>query len=326
MKNSPSIQPRTTVVIPLFQSARFIDTIITNIDAMPTRGVEILISDRHCYDDTIDRLAERYAGDPRIRCIKHRDTLDWVGHINTLLDEAQGEYWRFLPHDDLSPPGSLEALIMALDANADAILAYGPTFAIDGEGLPLPGQVRSKPHPAEAEDGWTLGLVLQMFWKGYFNGAFKGLIRRKIVMDNRLHIRSTRAQIYPERCWLFALSLLGRFHFVREASYIKRFHDGSVHSRWKITGRNALSAARIMSGYMHDLLGPGPVCSYGTQDLWLNARRVARWRDVAAGPRPQYRPSPFVQGDLIRSLPLPLENVDGLADYTHSKNGENGEF
>ena len=66
MNRQQSTQPRVSVVIPLYRSARFIDNIIANIEAMPQRGVEILISDRHCYDDTIDRLAERYTTDPRV--------------------------------------------------------------------------------------------------------------------------------------------------------------------------------------------------------------------------------------------------------------------
>ncbi len=312
MHQPSSMQPRTTVVIPLFKSAQFIDSIIANVDAMPANDVEILISDRHCYDDIIDLLAERYAMDHRVRCIKHHDKLDWVGHINALLEESQGEYWRLLPHDDISPPGSIEALIAALDANTDAILAYGPTQAIDIEGYPLPERDRSTPHPVEAEHGWNFGLVLEMFWKGYFDGAFKGLVRRQLVIENELLIRSTRDQIWPERCWLFALCLLGRFHFVPEATYVKRFYEGSVHSRWTITGSNFLSAARIMTEYLHDLLGPGPACWYGTQDLWLNALRVAQWQDDPVGDRPNYRAAPCTKSDLIRKLPLPPVDVDCL--------------
>lgn len=305
MNHAPPARPKATVAIPLFKSDRFFDTIVTNIEATPARGVEILISDRHCDDDTIDRLAERFSEDPRVRCLKHRDRLDWVGNINALLEEARGDYWRFLPHDDLAPPGSMEALITALDSNPDAVLAYGPTKAIDGEGRALPEKDQPTPHPAEAERGWTLGLVLPMFWNGYFDGAFKGLIRRELVMENRVLIRDTRGQIFAERCWLFALCLLGRFHFVPEATYVKRFYEGSVHSRWTITGENFLSAARTMSEYLHDLLGPDPASGYGTQDLWLNARRVARWQDDPVGEPPEYRPAPGAQSDLIRMMQLP---------------------
>ena len=310
MKHSPLKQPKTTVVIPLFRSARFIESIIANIDAIPAHGVEILISDRHCYDDTIDRLAERYAKDPRVQCLKHRDKLNWVEHINTLLEVARGDYWQFQPHDDLFPPGSLDALIAALDSNPDAILTYGPMEAIDINGRPIPTRNCLTPHPVEAEYGWTLGLVLQMFWKWYFSHAFKGLIRRKIVMDNGLLIRSTRDQILPERCWLFALCLLGCFHFVPKATYKKRIYQDSLTSLWTVTEHHFLSAARVMTGYLHDLVKLEPACWYGTRDLWLNALRRARWQNNRLGETPHYLIAPGAQSELIRKLHLPLEGVD----------------
>ncbi|HSG44839.1 MAG TPA: glycosyltransferase family A protein [Anaerolineales bacterium] len=130
--------PKVTVGIPLYSSARFIDTIIANIEAIQKRGVEILISDRHCKDNAIERLKQRCGDDSQIRFFKAQDELDWVGNINFLLQEAKGEYWRFLPHDDISPIGSLEALISALDDNQDTILAYDPTDAIDLDGIRLP--------------------------------------------------------------------------------------------------------------------------------------------------------------------------------------------
>ncbi|MDB4285301.1 glycosyltransferase family 2 protein [bacterium] len=293
--------------IPLFRSARFIDTIIANIEAINMPDVEVLISDRHCLDNTIDRLAKHYTDDPRVRCIRQKDELDWVGNLNALLQEAQGEYWRFLPHDDISPPGSLEALVSALETNADAILAYGPTRAIDGEGRPLPERDKPSPHPEEAQEGWTFGLVLQMFWKGYFYGALKGLIRRKTVMDKNLLIRSITNQILPERCWQFALCLLGRYVFVPEATYVKRFYEGSVHSHWKITGLNFLSAAHVMSSYLYDLLDHEAAYCYGTRDLWLNARSRAKWQDKPAGERPRYQAAPDAHIDILRNLQLPLD-------------------
>lgn len=300
--------PKITVAIPLFKSARFINNIIENIDNIHSLDVEFLISDRHCHDDTIDRLANHYASDHRVRCIKNYDQLDWVGHINVLLKEARGKYWQFLPHDDISPRGSLGDLIDALDVNPDAILAYGPTKRVDIDGQPLKRKLHPNPnHPEEAKHDWKMDYVLSMFWKGYFDGAFKGLIRRNIVIvDKCLFIRSTRDQILPERCWLFALGLLGRFHFVPEATYIKRFYKGSVHTNWNIQGCNYVSAARTMSGYLHDLIDCKSAYRYGLRDLWLNAIRLAQWRDTKLGKWPPYFAAPGSQSITIRKLQIPL--------------------
>ena len=268
--------PRVSVAIPLYRSARFIDIIIDNIEAMPKQDIEILVSDRHGYDDTIDRLIQRYDSDPRLRFFKHQDGLDWVGHINALLQEARGEYWRFLPHDDTSPAGSLELLILALDTHKEAILAYGPSQAVDLEGNRLPEHDHWHPQPPQVENSSTLGIALEMCWNwNVYAGSFKGLVRRKVLLENKLLLRSTIGQVIPDRCWQFALCLLGRFHFVPEAIYIKRYYPGSTSQKWAFKSYTYYSAAWVMSTYLWGLLGPAPARRYALWDVWLNAMRLA---------------------------------------------------
>ena len=294
--------PRISVGIPLHRSLRFLDTIITNIEARPKKGVEILISDRHCYDDALTILQERYRGDARFRFFAARDELDWVGNINFLLKEAAGRYWRFLPHDDLSPAGSMEALMQALDSHPEAVLAYGPTRAVDMDGQPLRRFDRLTESIETRE--WTLGIALEMFWKGYFDGAFKGVVHREALIHNNLFIRNTRDQVFPERCWLFALCLLGSFQFVPTAMYVKRYYPESTHARWEITGRHFHSVAWAMTMYLWRFVKSLPACLYGTVDIWRNARLMARWADLPAHEnRPPYRavPDPYA----IRKTPLP---------------------
>ena len=254
MKKTSTNSPKVTVGIPLYASVRFIDTIIANIEAMPKDGVEILISDRHCKDNTIEQLKQRYSDDSRILFFTAQDELDWVGNINFLLQEANGEYWRFLPHDDISPIGSLEALISALDDNHDAILAYGPTKAIDLDGLHLPQKDVLPSYVGQPISNWTSVVGLKMFLQGKYSGAFKGLVRRELLYKNSLYIRSTLGQVFPESCWLFALCLLGPFIFVPEASYIKRYYPDSTHAQWNISGKNYLSAAWTIITYLGSLL------------------------------------------------------------------------
>ncbi len=273
--------PRVSVAIPLYLSGRFIDNIIANIEAMPKSGIEILISDRHGYDDTLDRLRRRYGADPRVRFFQKRDELDWVGNINFLLQQARGEYWRFLAHDDFSPPGSLERLIAALDTHPEAVLAYARIEPIDLEGKPIPRTGDHwNPQPKQADEHWNLGIALEMCWNFFhFDGAFQALVRRAALVENDLRIRSTLGQVFPERGWQFALCLLGRFHFVPEARYIKTYYPGSTHKRWQVTGRNYYSAAWAYSTYLWDLLEPLEARAYAIWDVWWNARKLARWQD-----------------------------------------------
>ena len=296
---------KVTVGIPLFRSAPFLETILGNIRAIREKDVEVIISDRHCLDDTIDRLADALSGRPNIRFLKATDALDWVGNINLLMRESSGTYFRFLPHDDISPAGSLEAMLAALEADPVPILAYAPTKAIDFEGLPLPEKDEPAPHPAAADISWNADLVLRMIWSGYFNGAFKGVVRMKEVRERELWIRSTLDQILPERCWLFALSLLGRFVFVPDALYIKRFHPGSVHSGWRINGSNYLSVADTMQAYVRDLLDKPELAGYCCADIDTHARLMAAWagsRDTI--PYPTYQPLEAAEAARLRSVTL----------------------
>ena len=82
--------PLVTIAVPLYRSARFVDNIVSNIAALTYDPVEILISDRHGFDDAIDQLEARYRRDPRVRILRARDGIDWAAHYNELLKAATG--------------------------------------------------------------------------------------------------------------------------------------------------------------------------------------------------------------------------------------------
>jgi glycosyltransferase involved in cell wall biosynthesis len=297
------MQIKTSLVIPLYRSIGFLDTIIANIDAVEQEDVEIIVSDRHCYDDTIKRLSNHFADDKRIRFLQYQDKLDWVAHINSLMEESKGKYWRLMPHDDIFPAGSLQPLIKALENHSEAVLAYGPTQAIDIDGRRLRKKDIPHPHPKESRSNWQYGMVLKMFWNGYFNGAFKGLIRLDEVKKRGLIIRSTLNQIGPERCWLFALSLLGTFRFVPDSIYIKRFHQNSVHSSWEIGSDHFRSSASVMCDYLRALYEPGAALDHGIRDILSNAETLTKWMDNARGRKPSYIGEHCSDAELLANPP-----------------------
>ncbi|MEO1085302.1 MAG: hypothetical protein AAFY88_13770 [Acidobacteriota bacterium] len=259
--------PALTVAIPLYRSAPFLDIISANIEQLPA-DAEILLSDRHGDDDAIDRLERRHRGDRRLRCLRRRDRKDWVHNINLLLQEARGEYWRLLPHDDSSDAAALAALRDCLERHPRTLLAYGPTRAVDLEGRRLPERDHGNPHPVDNDAPWRLGLALDCFSRGHFNGAFKGLVRRSEIVRRQLWIRRTFGSVYSERAWLAALALAGRMRYVADAVYTKRFHPESAHARWRPGPAHELSFRRIWLSYLRDGLSP---------ELYRRARRYVNW-------------------------------------------------
>ncbi|MCG8460516.1 MAG: glycosyltransferase family 2 protein [Holophagales bacterium] len=264
--------PRVTVGIPLFRSAPFVDNVSANIEELPA-DIEILVSDRHRHDGALEDLRRRHRGDRRVRFLERLDRKDWIDHLNDLIREARGEYWRFLPHDDFCDSASFAALVDCLERYPRTLLAYGPTTAVDLHGNRLADRDAGAPHPIGNDDPWFLGLALDTFSRGHFNGAFKGLVRRKEILENRLLIRRTLGGVHAERAWLAALAVVGRFRFVPEARYRKRYHDQSTHAQWRPGPFHELSVRRQLLAYLADLLPDSsllpPVRSYLSWTTWM---------------------------------------------------------
>jgi len=246
--------PLVSIGIPLFRSDRFLRGLRANCEALAAEGdVEIIISDRHGLDDSLDTLRSEWGHDPRFRFLEATDGLNWVEHMNLLLTEARGQYFRWMPHDDLFPAGCLGPLVERLDRDPDIILAYAPTRGIDEAGRRLPERDRLSSYPVASGENWTFQHSLDLFWQGTCDGAFKGLFRRQAVMNAGLLVRPTYELILAERAWLFGVSLLGWFGEEPTSMYLKRYHPGSVHAGWHAGWRHTISATSVMCGYLRDV-------------------------------------------------------------------------
>lgn len=273
--------PLVSVGIPLYRSSPFLSSLRKNCIALAAENnVEIILSDRHGFDDTLETLNTEWKHNSRFRFLKAHDCLNWVEHMNLLLREARGVYFRWMPHDDCFPEGSLKPLVDRLERAPATILAYGPTRGINAEGHRVPERDRLHTYPVSPGSAWTFQHSLDLFWNGTCDGAFKGLFRRRDVVHAGLFIRPTYELVHAERTWLFGLSLLGGLEEEPTSIYLKRYHPDSVHAKWRPRVRNTISATVTMCGYLRDF-GPGPYDKYfGMKYLWKRA--VKRIREQAA--------------------------------------------
>lgn len=248
-------RPLVTLAVPLHRSARFVDSISANIDAVALDDVEIVLSDRHGLDDAIVQLRERHGGDPRCRFVERTDGVGWVRHYEELLAGARGRYLRWMPHDDLYPTCDLARLVARLEASPGALIAYGQTTATELDGTPR----RAHPanHPVHEGDGpWSLRTSLDLVPAGLCNGAFKGLVDLGRLPAACRRIRPTLDSINAERAWLFGVSLAGPMVLVDDYHYVKRFHPDSAHAQWEPRPVHALSLGATMLAYLLTVGGP----------------------------------------------------------------------
>jgi glycosyltransferase involved in cell wall biosynthesis len=273
-----------TVAIPLYKSRRFLEVIIGNIEAIDYPHAEIIVSDRHCADDAIDVLAERFRGDARLKFLRARDGINWPEHYNALLRAASGTYFCWMPHDDSYPPGYVTRLVECLEREPGAVLAYGRMETVDLEGRPVERFMRHE-LPVAPGARWTPALAARLLMFRYLEVPFRGVFRRDVVMREGLFIRPTARTEACDTYWVFGLALKGRLRFVPECSCRKRFYPTSTHAvQWanRPSLNQVIDGLRVPASYLRDYAGSRRAAfpAYALLVLWalLRLGLLAAWR------------------------------------------------
>lgn len=240
--------PLVSLALPLYRSARFLEIITTNLDTFEYPNLEILVSDRHCADDTLDVLRARYGRDPRFVFFKATDELNWVEHYDFLSRMATGKYLLWMPHDDSYPANYIHLLAQALENYPDALGAYGKMCALYAD-----GRTECHPrHPAFSnEEPWGMRNAMRMYMENHIGVAFHGLFRREALDAHGLWIRTARDTYASDMIWVFAAACLGRLVWVPACSHQKRFYPTSTHAQWgPRTLKHRLDELVILHSYL----------------------------------------------------------------------------
>lgn len=133
MASSP---PLITVLIPAYNSERYLDETLASACGQTFTDIEILVIDDGSKDGTAD-LVRRWMGkDSRIHLFQQPN-----GGVSSArnrgLAEAKGRYIAFLDADDLWDPDKLAAQLTVFE-RADVGLVHTGVMDIDAEGQPCP--------------------------------------------------------------------------------------------------------------------------------------------------------------------------------------------
>jgi glycosyltransferase involved in cell wall biosynthesis len=99
-----------SVVIPVFNSAKYIRQAIESALAQTGVTFEILVADNASTDNTMDIVSE-YAGHPLVRIFQNGKNLGMFGNLNRLVHEATSPLIKILCADDWLLPGCLAAQV-----------------------------------------------------------------------------------------------------------------------------------------------------------------------------------------------------------------------
>lgn len=125
--------PRVSIITPVYNAEKFIETCIASVLAQTFTDWEQIVVDDGSTDTTAGKV--RAFNDPRIRYIQlpHRGLAALAATYNTGLQAARGELVAILEGDDAWTPRKLESQVRTFGDPA-VVLSWGPALVIDDDG------------------------------------------------------------------------------------------------------------------------------------------------------------------------------------------------
>lgn len=233
---------KVSVIIPLYNSARFLPSLFSNIAQQTIAAdCEFIFIDDHGGDDSL-ALARSLAASFPLRCLFGATVANGGPGAarNAGLKMAGGEYVAFLDSDDALLPLFCERLYDAAAA-CDADLAYCHILAVkegksvlssktagssDPEGWKGRGTVWSNPSVAGGDFSGEKRLYFLKKYKSYFTSF---IYRRSLLVREGIVFPPTRSA--EDSCFLTcSLLCASRIAFVDEALYIYQLRNDSLSS------------------------------------------------------------------------------------------------
>jgi glycosyltransferase involved in cell wall biosynthesis len=124
--------PKVSILIPVFNREAFLDDCIRSALSQVLTDLEVIIFDNASTDRSWE-IANNFArSDSRVRIFRNDVNIGPVRNWRRCLDEANGEYVKFLFSDDLMLPDFLSVTVPKLD---NEHLAFVSTAALIGESI-----------------------------------------------------------------------------------------------------------------------------------------------------------------------------------------------
>ena len=141
--------PLVSVIMPVYNTARYVESALNSVLAQTFEDFEILIIDDQGTDNSIE-LCRRYS-DPRIHIIS-QENRGLAGARNTGIRNARGRFLAFLDSDDLWEAEKLALHVAHLMTSPSVGVSYAASSMIDDDGEFLRIVQRPKLYKISAKD------------------------------------------------------------------------------------------------------------------------------------------------------------------------------
>jgi glycosyltransferase involved in cell wall biosynthesis len=259
--------PVTAIGVPVHNGERFIREALDSLDAQRPAGAVVVAVDDSSTDGSPSLLAARSI--PRFRFDRRVGLAQaWRKAFALALEEApQAKYFAWGSDHDLWDADWLRALVQALEARPQAVLAYPLVERIDEEGRPI------KSRPASFE---TVGISDPLQRIRRANEAMRAgdMVYGLYRVEALRRCGPFPATLLPDRLLLARLAFEGEFVQVERRLWRRRYKAGVVTS----LGRQRLSVFG----------GAPPVHA---RLPWWAVHAVLFWRTLPLPRRARVRPT-----------------------------------
>ncbi|MFS2159088.1 glycosyltransferase [Pseudomonas sp. Pseusp122] len=177
--------PLVSIVIPAYNS-RFFQKALHSAIAQNYPNIEVIVCDDSRGDDIREIVERLTVGcEVPLRYMRNSQRLGFTGNLLTCLEEASGEYIKFLCDDDLLFPACVKMQAEVLIEHADVTMAFAQRFLWDADDIQLPTRLENTPllYTAGIFKGDDLLSLFEGFPFNVLGGFSSGLFRRADVQD-----------------------------------------------------------------------------------------------------------------------------------------------
>lgn len=206
-----------SLALPVYDGEKYLSEAVRSLLAQDFEDFELIITDNASTDRTGDisrMFAER---DTRVSYIRNERNMGAAANFNIGFHASTGRYFKWCAYDDLISPNYVGDCVRALEAQPDAVLAFGSAKMIDGDGRVV-GDRNNAMAGIIDEDGF------ERFRNIFDNSAhcdeIFGLHRREVLQRTSL----MGAYWSADRTLLEEIAMMGKFAFVPGAVFYNRHH------------------------------------------------------------------------------------------------------
>lgn len=221
-----------SLILPSYNVGEYIGKCIQSVLEQTFSDIEILCVDAGSTDGTLE-IIEKYAGmDDRVRLI-HSSKKSYGYQINLGIQRACGEYVQIVETDDYPEPDACEKLVGAL-GNEQYDIVKGEYYV---EKEYANGYRERELSRQFADDAMYNRVVDPRTERGVLvgdSGIWRGIYRRKLIVDNNILLNETPGAAYQDIGFLFRTAVA--------AGSIKYIKDGVYNYRVNRPGSSSVNA------------------------------------------------------------------------------------